>query len=220
MTRLYMYLLLGVLAASCSSEGFDIQEGDILFQDIDCGAYCESIETVTQGIDGAHLSHCGIAIKSEQGTINIIEAVSRGVVITPLDSFLNRASDASGNPKVLLGRLKNTNPAEIQSILSNAKSKLGKPYDKIYDLEDDAYYCSELVYFAFKRGEEFIFQPHPMTFTDPKTNKTFPEWVSYFNDLGIDIPEGKPGLNPGGISQSEYIEIVHVFGYPEGYTPN
>ena len=39
---------------------FNFQEGDIFFQDLDCGPPCEAIEAVTQGYKGSNLSHCAI----------------------------------------------------------------------------------------------------------------------------------------------------------------
>ena len=56
-----------------------------------------------------------------------------------------------------------------------------------------------------------------MTFVNPETKVTFNLWVDYFNDLKMEIPEGKLGLNPGGLSRSEYVEIVHFYGNPDGF---
>jgi hypothetical protein len=54
-----------------------------------------------------------------------------------------------------------------------------------------------------------------MTFIDPATGKFFPAWVDYYAELGIPIPEGKPGLNPGGMSREDCVQIVHSFGRPD-----
>ena len=56
-----------------------------------------------------------------------------------------------------------------------------------------------------------------MTFKDPETKLTFPVWEKYFQDLNIEIPEDQPGLNPGGMSRSRFVDIVHVYGKPEGW---
>jgi len=50
-----------------------------------------------------------------------------------------------------------------------------------------------------------------MTFDDPDTKTIFPIWEDYFKKLGIPVPEGKPGLNPGSISRSDKIKIVYRF---------
>lgn len=205
-----------------SDTTFNLQEGDLLFQDSDCGPFCTSIEKVTFGYKGAKLSHVGMAIQDEQNDIQIIEAVSAGVVITPLDEFLNRARDENGNSKVIVGRVDANHQSLIPSAIRFAQGKLGQAYDEIFDINNDKYYCSELIYDAFKYAHDGIplFYLKPMTFVDPDTGKTFPIWADYYQDLGEEIPEGKPGLNPGGISQSQYINIVHVYGKPDGYQVN
>jgi len=42
-------------------------------------------------------------------------------------------------------------------------------------------------------------------------------WKTYFAELGVPVPEGKPGLNPGGISRSPVLRIVHAYGIPAGW---
>ena len=89
--------------------------------------------------------------------------------------------------------------------------------DLLRNIENDEYYCSELIYLAFKEANDGqpVFQLQAMTFNDPDTQKPFPIWVDYYKKLGKPIPEGQPGLNPGGISRSEYIEIIHYYGKPD-----
>lgn len=202
------------LLISCSSEkSFELKDGDILFQDIDCGIYCESIESVTQGYQGANLSHCGIVVLVD-GKPHVLEAISKGVSLNPLDSFLIRSFDETNKPKVFVGRVKDKQIA-AESVLI-AKKKLGKPYDSKYDITDETYYCSELIYYSFLRNGEPIFKLNPMTFKAKGTDSTFAAWEGYFADLNVPIPEGELGLNPGGISLSDQIEVVHFYGKPSG----
>lgn len=65
-----------------------------------------------------------------------------------------------------------------------------------------------------------IFELRPMTFVDPDTQETFPAWKTYFAELKIPIPEGSPGLNPGAISRSSVLSIVHTYGEPAGWEAN
>ena len=44
-----------------------------------------------------------------------------------------------------------------------------------------------------------------------------PAWVDYFRDLNAPVPEGEPGVNPGGISRSPKVAIVHSYGRPAGW---
>jgi len=192
---------------------FSLQAGDLLFQDSDCGPFCEAIEKVTTGYQGARLSHVGIVVE-QKGTLVVIEAISAGVVLTSIDSFLHRSLDENGNPKVLVGRLKEEFQPLVKEASQHAMTKLGKSYDDIFDIQNDAYYCSELVYESFLVANQGVdvFYLYPMTFKDPDSKETFGIWDSYFKKLNFTIPEGELGLNPGGISRSEKIKIVHAYG--------
>jgi len=192
---------------------FAFQEGDLLFQDVDCGPFCEAIEKVTQGYNGANLSHVGMIVKNDDDQLQVIEATTKGVILTDIDAFLKKSATKSGS-KVLVGRLKSEYTSLIPEACTYAKTLLGKEYDQVFDVNNDTYYCSELVYESYKVSNDNIpiFDLQPMTFVDPDTGETFGIWTSYYEDLKVAIPEGEPGLNPGGISRSEKIEIVFDFG--------
>ncbi len=200
------------------TSSFSLQEGDLLFQDSDCGPFCDAIEKVTEGYQGANLSHVGMVICEEDNILKVIEATTDGVVITTIDTFLNRSFDTNGNSKVIVGRVKEEYKSLIPRAVKHAKTLLGKSYDHIFDVNNDTYYCSELVHDAYKEanGGRAIFKLYPMTFVDPDTRKTFGIWTDYYKDLNQEIPEGQPGLNPGGISRSPYLDIVHMYGIPSG----
>jgi hypothetical protein len=210
--RIYiLFLLLIVSSVAHSQLTYAPQTGDLLFQDLDCGDFCDAIEKVTVSANDKSFSHVGI-VSVENESVYVLEAGGRGVVKTPLDSFLNRSSDSGNHPKVVAGRMKESFRHTIPEAIEKAKSLLGKKYDGAFDIGNDQYYCSELVYFAFwDSSGKSLFNLYPMTFIDPETHKTFPAWVNYFKESGIIIPEGKPGLNPGGISQSDKIEIIFSY---------
>ena len=219
-TLLLLSVSLGVFGCQQStSEGnrsFALQPGDLLFQDVDCGTLCDAIEKVTTGFQGANFSHVGIVAKNDSGNFVVIEAVSNGVEATPLRTFLDRSSDARGQPKVVVGRLKMPYRHLIRSALKEALSLKGKAYDKVFAIDNEAYYCSELIYEIFLRanGNNPVFSLQPMTFKDPDTGKILAAWEDYFSRLGVSIPEGKPGINPGGISCSPVLAVVHEYGTP------
>ncbi|MFK7770501.1 MAG: YiiX/YebB-like N1pC/P60 family cysteine hydrolase [Saprospiraceae bacterium] len=198
---------------------FDLQAGDLLFQDGDCGSFCDAIEKVTFGIDGARLSHVGMVVPIGTNALAVIEAVEKGVKITPTGEFFSRSMDGTDHSKVLVGRLKKEKQSLIPKAVQVAQSKVGRDYDSGFNMLNDSYYCSELIYTAFleANGGEPVFELQKMTFKDPATKATFPAWETYFTDLGIAIPEDEPGLNPGGISRSPYLEIVYAYGKPTGY---
>ncbi len=223
-------ILVPILAALLAAPGccslrssggarFVPEAGDLLFQDLDGCPFCDAVEKVTRGHGGADITHVGIVARDTDGEIIVLEAIQEAVVATSLDAFLGRSRDADGNPKVLVGRLRHGYRHLIPAALAEASSLRGKPYDKVFDMHNDAYYCSELIYECFRHanGGIPIFDLGPMTFVDPDTQETFPAWKTYFAELGVPIPEGKPGLNPGGISRSPVLRIVHAYGIPAGW---
>ncbi len=208
------------LAESCSrNSGYVVREGDLLFQDLDCGPLCEAIEKVTEGYRGSKISHVGIITKDSCDNYVVIEALSNGVGVTPYLKFLERSNDVNGNPKVIVGRLKKRYRYLIPSAINEAYSLLGKPYDRVFDIKNEAYYCSELIYEIFLRANNGkpIFELQPMTFRDPDNGETFPAWEKYYLEIEAPIPEGELGLNPGSISRSSVITIVHAFGTLDGW---
>ena len=230
-------LLIIVLYVSCNKyqneDKFKLQLGDFLFQDLDSSPLCDAIELVTPGYKGANLSHVGIVVKDEihccknsdslyevnyfnniEQDMRILEALPGGVKTTSIDSFLNRSFDNKKNPKVIVGRLKKKYRYTIKNGIKFLNSKIGEDYDDYFLINNKKYYCSELIYDAF--SNDSIFHMHPMTFIDPNTNETMDIWIDYYNELDIKIPEGEKGINPGIMSISDKIEIVHIYGTPDG----
>ena len=207
-------LLLPILIVISSySNSFHLKEGDILFQDLDSSPLCEAIETVTPGYKNASLSHIGMVV-SHNNELKVIEALPPEVVFTKIEDFLSRSLDCNNNPKVIVGRLKYKYSNIIPKAIKYAKNQVGTKYDDAFLMNNDLYYCSELIHDSFR--EDSIFQLKPMTFVNPKTNKTLEIWEKYYSDLGIDIPQNEPGINPGQISLSNKLDIIHFYGVPDG----
>lgn len=232
MRKILLLFLIAIFSISCKRneekkqqvDGFDytkfeLKAGDILFQDSDCGPFCESIEKVTFGYKGSKFSHVGLVIPDNKDNLIVIEAISKGVVKTPLKDFFNRSFDENNNSKVVVGRIKQQHSSLITKAIEFSQTKLGLSYDDVFDINNNKYYCSELIYdsFKFANNNEPIFELQKMTYKDPATNATFPIWEEYFKNLGVAVPENEPGLNPGGMSKSDYINIVHFYGKPQGY---
>lgn len=199
-----LFLLMLPFSAFAQTE---LRDGDLLFQDMDCGPLCDAIEAVTDGYGGNDFSHMGM-IYHRNDTIYVIEAAGSAVRLTPLEKF----STYTKKP-MLIGRLKPHYSTLIQPAIAFSLKQVGVPYDDEYVYDNGSYYCSELIYdaFLFANGGRPFFQLFPMTYKQPGTDNFFPAWTAYYKDLGKHIPEGLPGCNPGGISTSDKIEIVGFF---------
>ena len=216
MKRYLSLIILITIQYSCihqSQKEFKLELGDLLFQDLDSSPLCDAIELVTPGYNNANISHIGIIVDIED-TIQVLEAIPDKVQITSIDKFLNRSFDKNNNPKVIVGRLKKEYKYTIKNAILFLKNKINMKYDEVFIMNNDSYYCSELIYDAFK--EDTVFQLYPMTFLHPNTNDTLEVWKDYYLKLGEKIPQNQLGINPGIISLSEKIKIKHIYGYPEG----
>lgn len=234
------YILISlIILSACQTDNdkFYLQKGDLLFQDLDSSPLCDAIEIVTPGYKGANLSHVGIIIEDEipfctnpdskfedkyfyniKQNVKVLEALPGGVKITKLDSFLNRSFDNENNPKVIVARVKKQYKHNINDAISFLKKKIGAQYDHAFIINNNMYYCSEIIYEAFLNDS--IFELKPMTFLNPETGDTLQVWKDYYTDLGMKIPQNEPGINPGIMSLSENIDIVHIYGSPDGIQIN
>ena len=185
------------------SQNITLKSGDLLFQSMNCGPLCEAINEVTSGYQGHDFSHLGLVyIKND--SILVIEASGSSVKITPYETFKTYTAE-----KMFVGRLKRKYRALIPEAIAFALQQIGVPYDEEYVYNNGKYYCSELLYDAFLHANKKpLFDLFPMTFKSPKTEEYFEVWVDYYKKLNIEIPEGKPGCNPGGISTSDKLKII------------
>lgn len=201
------FVLLAFAGYAQKKSPFPLHSGDLIFQDLDCGDMCNAIEEVTQGFDGNRFSHVGL-IDIKGDSIQVIEAMGPGVRKVLLSDFLKRSQH-----KVFIGRVKTEYAPLIDEAMGFALSALGKPYDDEFIYGNGKYYCSELIYDAFKYANKDrpFFELEPMTFKQPGKTDYYPVWVTYYEKLGRPVPEGEPGCNPGGLSRSPKIRIIGGF---------
>jgi len=210
----FIILIYSILLSSClPKKKFELQEGDLLFQDLDSSPLCNAIELVTPGYKDANFSHIGLVVL-DNDTIKVLEAIPPKVVLTDIKSFFNRSFDTEGRSKIIVGRLKDEFQHTIKDAIIYAKSKMGIRYDELFLLNNNSYYCSELIFEAFEKHS--IFKLKPMTFLHPDTNDTLNVWKNYYSKLGVTIPQNELGINPGIMSLSEKIEMIYYYGIPDG----
>lgn len=208
-----MLLAAGSMIATAQEwRTFTYKNGDLLFQDLDCGELCDAIEAVTPGVGDKHFSHVGMVYLAGD-SVYVIEAIQDDVHLSPLSEFMARQADAKGQPKVIVGRVKEPYSRLISRATGYALQQRGVPYDPYFQYNNGRYYCSELIYDAFLEANNHrpFFRLYPMTYKNPRTKKLRPAWKAYFEDLETKVPEGKPGCNPGSIAVSEQVEIVKSF---------
>lgn len=182
-----------------------VKNGDLVFVDAACGPLCDAITGVTASRNQLPLSHMGIVDIAGTDTF-IMEAVGKGVVRTPWRAFRQEYR------KVYGGSMVKVSDAFIDSTLAFCREQIGKPYDIYFLMNNDRYYCSELIYDAtlYANAGKPFFDLAPMTYKDPLTGAYNEHWVAYFESINAGIPEGEPGCNPGGISLSDQIVFFEL----------
>jgi uncharacterized protein YycO len=184
-----------------------LRQGDILFEDIDCGPLCEAIRKVTEGHGGRDFAHCALVVQSAD-TLAVVEAIGQRVQMNGVGTFMARATQKKGVLVYAVGRM--TDSTLAQAAAAFAKARVGEPYDDPFMPDNGRWYCSELIQVAYRHanGGIEVFPSAPMTFKDPATGQYFPVWVEYYRDIGFAIPEGIPGINPGLMSRSGRLRIL------------
>ena len=165
-----------LLFAGCASQR--LHEGDLLFHVTDRQS---AITEVTPGM----IDHVAIVLSAD----SVIEAVGRGVVVTPISELLKQ------DGYFVVGRV------------SDASRFLGRSYDYLYLPDNDEIYCSELVQLSFvnKKGQP-LFTTVPMSFHDSSGQVTA-YWVQFYAEHHMTVPEGHPGTNPGELSQRDCVSL-------------
>ena len=207
----WVFLITIIFTFSCTdTQTFQLKNGDLLFQDLDSSPLCDAIEKVTSGFDNLNFSHIGIVVIFNENKY-VLEAFVNGVDTVPLESFLKRSLSKKNKPKVLVGRLKNPYTKLIPEALKIGMELTGKKYDEEFKINNDKFYCSELIYDIFWKAnkQKSFFHLQPMTYK--YNGEIIDIWIDYFNDLGIAVPENEPGINPGSISLSDKIDIVYNY---------
>lgn len=209
MNKLKIYLfflsLIGFWACTQQDSSVELQLGDLLFRGANSENLSQAIDKVTQTLGETHFSHVGLVEVSDSGIFVLHASPVGGTCVVPINEFLHPEGDSV---TVVAYRLKDQWQESIPVAITKAKQMLGKPYNFSYILSDTAHYCSEFVYLAF--ADDTVFKLNPMTFKDPVTDNYIPTWVAYYQELGLEIPEGLPGCNPNGIAASTKLEQIGI----------
>lgn len=196
------------------------QEGDLLFTQI--GADDHPIAAVVDGWHGARVNHVGVIVDDTDGP-SVLEAYPPGVQLVDLDTHLCRSvhPDGPGRPRYLLARLRPDDQRLVPDAVRYGLAQLDRPYDHWFRRGDPALYCTELVLDMFRHANDgrALFATGCTSFTDPATGRIHPRWQRHFDALGVAVPEGELGSDPGDLSRDPRLEIVAVGGPPSGCRP-
>lgn len=111
-----------------------VKEGDVIFQTSE-SRQSPLIQIGTR----SKITHCGIIVM-RNGEPYVLETL-KTLVLTPLDKFIARGKDG----KYWLKR------SDKENIKIKYNHYLGKPYDVAFRMDNNIYYCSELVYDIYKK---------------------------------------------------------------------
>ncbi len=188
------------LLSSCRTDTAP-QTGDLIFFTGGSSSMDDAISSST----GDGFVHVAIVEVDSEGTAWLIDATPRkGVSREKMETKLLEEKG-----KAALMRLKDS--TGVTSSVQRAKVLIGSPYDFAFLPDNDAYYCSELVYECFLRPDgSHIFSSQPMNFLDSEGN--LPEyWKELFEKMQMDVPQGLPGTNPEDLSRSTTLRGTSLF---------
>jgi Permuted papain-like amidase enzyme, YaeF/YiiX, C92 family len=134
-------VLATALARPAAAEDLpSLQRGDVVFQNsLSDQSLAISIAT------GSEFTHVGIVDINPNGDIVVLEAVTT-TRETPLEDWLTYGADAD----VAVYRFQDLTEDQALAVTTSARSHFGKPYDPYFHGSEDALYCSELVFIAFR----------------------------------------------------------------------
>lgn len=163
-----------------------------------------AIDRVTQTNVKTAYDHIALIEIIADSTFVLHANPSAGSVRELFSEFLAREKEHTRQYNVY--RLQPTYQHAIPNAVLQAKQLLGRPYNHTYILNDDSLYCSDFIERIFRADR--IFALEPMTFIDPATQEIDAFWKTYYQKLGVAVPEGLPGCNPNGMAASHKLDYV------------
>jgi hypothetical protein len=123
----------------------ELRDGDLIFQESSSGQ-----SDMVAALTGSRWTHLGVIFVERSGPV-VLEAVSP-VRKTPLKSWIARGRGGQYVVKRLRHAETRLSPDVLAAMKKLGKSWLGRPYDVRFRWDDQALYCSELVYKLFERA--------------------------------------------------------------------
>jgi hypothetical protein len=192
-------MCLSLLACKHNAQSdYKPMDGDVLFQALPHNPLVDAIE----GVSNSKMSHCGIVEKND-GKWFVIEALGE-VHGTPLEEWSERGRDEW----FAAYRFTPEYQKQVPEILAAAESFSGRPYDFHYSFDDDAIYCSELVFKAFQKVTgRGLGQPRQLQELNWRPNEEFIRSLE-----GGGLPLDREIITPVDLSRAPELVKVHESG--------
>lgn len=203
MRSIVLLFLLCLSALPTSAAALRPVDGDLLFVTAAGTGLSGAINDATARKDGPSFDHVAM-VASDAGTQVALHADSEGSRQQTLATFL--ADARAKQRQVHVYRLVPTQRGAIADAIVQARSMLGKPYNKTYVQDDDSYYCSDFIERAFRRHH--VFATQPMNFANPRTGEISAYWIAFYRERGMAVPQGLPGTNPNDMARAPVLRYI------------
>ena len=161
-----------------------LQNGDLLFMSDESDLSKAIIETTEK------YSHVGIFFDG----MFYHASRKRGVAKQKLEEYLSEEKH-----EIFIYRYPEID-AEI--IKDRAEKYLGCQYHHSFYPDNGQFYCSQYIAEILP-----IFDVVPMKFGDGK-KEISDYWKKYYEELGVPVPVGQPGTNPGQLAKSQKLKYI------------
>ena len=189
------------LTALLSACGDGLRSGDLVFVCADTAGMDAAISAATADDNAVNYSHVGIIECTKDSGAFVIDATPQyGVSRHSLREF------GAENGELHYYRVKGYDNGN--EWVGNAKRYMGRPYDFYFLPDNGKFYCSELVSeVCLDADGNPIFETQPMNFR--AADGTMPDyWVSLFDSLGVEVPQGAMGTNPNDFVKSGKLQRI------------
>lgn len=191
-----------------------IATGDLLFVALpwDYSIYdsAEGVNAKMYAIaDSNNVNYIHVAIlETAADSVWVIDAtIKHGVDRYPLDTFLSDfVLPNGGYPLFHVMRL--TDNSHAVQYVEQAKQYIGRAYDVDFDTNNEAQYCSELVYNTYvNKPNDHLFKLSPVSFQ--KEDGSYPiYWLELFALISKPVPQGNMGILPGTMVHESCLKTV------------
>ena len=96
---------------------------------------------------------------------------------------------------------------DAEIIKERAERYLGCEYNHSFYHDNGKFYCSQYIAEILP-----IFDIIPMKFGDGE-KEVSDYWKKYYEELGVPVPVGQPGTNPGQLAKSEKLHYIGKLNY-------